>query len=115
MSIAWYVIPYKRESNRKQIIRYPAIDDYTQEINSSGGKWAEIEISGDRAIVKVRASKDVLDKLDIEFERHTKQEILGLVTQTRKKPRYDSVKDQIIFDGEDIPCKPLSIIDEEVK
>lgn len=117
--IAWYIVPYKRENNPNQVIRYCAIDDHTPEIVASGGKWSETEIDGDKAIVKVKTSEEVLAKLDTEYKRikETKgvKDVEKLMTATRKKPRYDKIADKIIFDGEEVPCKPIEEVDREVQ
>lgn len=62
MAIAWYIVPYNREPGDRPI-RYCAMDDFTSQIVANGGAWSEIEILGNRAIVKVRAPQAVLDAL----------------------------------------------------
>lgn len=65
MPIGWYIVPYKRREGRRQPTRYCAMDDYTQEIiYTYGGAWAETEVLGNRAIVKVRTRNAILDILD---------------------------------------------------
>jgi hypothetical protein len=61
MPIAWFICPYKRDfSNPEVVARYCAMDDFTPQILADGGAWAESEILGDAAIVKVRASAATL-------------------------------------------------------
>ena len=55
MPTAWYIIPYRRRPARRRPTRYVAIDDHTAQIRDYGGTWSEVEVLGDRAIVKVRA------------------------------------------------------------
>lgn len=62
MAIGWYIIPYKRDPVSPNG-RYPAIDDYTAEIESYGGYWSETEVLGNHCIVKVRAPVAVLNAL----------------------------------------------------
>ena len=58
--IAWFIVPYKRRDIFHRRVRYCAMDDFTTQINSDGGRWAESEILGNRAIVKVRASSSTI-------------------------------------------------------
>lgn len=70
MPVAWYIVPYNRNTFEDgQLYRYPAIDDYTAQIKAAGGDWSETEVLGDRAIVKVRAANAILDILDAEYKR----------------------------------------------
>lgn len=69
MAIGWYIVPYKRREAGPWGVgppaRYCAMDDYTMQIiYTYDGAWAETEILGNRAIVKVRAPQAVLDFLD---------------------------------------------------
>ena len=74
--IAWYICPYKRDLTETRPTRYCAMDDYTQQIiYIDGGNWTEIEILGDRAIVKVRASAGTLAILDSVFKRLPKDRL----------------------------------------
>jgi len=63
MPTAWYIIPYRRRPARRRPTRYVAIDDHTAQIRDYGGTWSEVEVLGDRAIVKVRAPAAVLQAL----------------------------------------------------
>jgi len=56
MTIAWFIAAYKRRTGAPRPTRYCAMDDFTAAILGDGGWWAETEILGDRAIVKIRAS-----------------------------------------------------------
>jgi hypothetical protein len=57
MPFAWYLCPYSRRTWRQlNDSRYCAIDDFSSAIEADGGAWAETEVLGDNAIVKVRAS-----------------------------------------------------------
>jgi hypothetical protein len=65
MAIGIFLIPYKRGKNSiSGPSRYCEIGDYTSQIQSNGGRWAEVEILGNRAIVKVRAPAAVLTALN---------------------------------------------------
>lgn len=63
MSAGWFIIPYKRDITAGHPVRYCAIDDYSADIASYGGKWSETEILGNQAIVKVNAPAGVLNAL----------------------------------------------------
>jgi hypothetical protein len=43
--------------------RYCAMDDYTARIEKDNGKWAESEVLGQYAIVKVRAEEETLESI----------------------------------------------------
>lgn len=77
MSIAWYIVPYKRNQGvgALQPGRYCAMDDNSKRISDSGGNWTETEILGNRAIVKVRASNAVLAVLNTEYRRLPKNRL----------------------------------------
>lgn len=78
MPIGWYVVPYKiydRIPGAPRNMRYCAMDDYTSEIRADGGHWAESEVLGNQAIVKVRASVATLSMLDGQFERCPKDRL----------------------------------------
>ena len=64
MSIGWYIVPYKRRTGEDRPTRYCAMDDHTAAILAAGGAWAETEVLGDRAIVKVRATPAILTQLN---------------------------------------------------
>jgi len=64
MAIGWFIVPYKRRTKRRRPTRYCAMDDYTSQIRAHGGMWAESEVLGNRAIVKVRAPVAVLAALN---------------------------------------------------
>lgn len=67
--IAWFVVPYTYIMRGRRHIRYPAIDDYTQQIRAEEGRWAETEVLGDQCLVKVRASAETLTELSKVYER----------------------------------------------
>lgn len=60
MAIGWYLCPYKRDLTSDRPRRYCAMDDFTTQIFSEGGRWTESECLGDHAVVKVRASAATL-------------------------------------------------------
>lgn len=71
MPVAWFVAPYER---RDQVLgvekvrrgRYNVMDDYTQLIAADEGAWKEIEMLGQRAVVKVRASANTLQTINAD-------------------------------------------------
>ena len=60
MPVSWFICPYKRRLGGTFPIRYCAMDDYTTQIEADGGRWAESEVLGNHAIVKVSASAATL-------------------------------------------------------
>lgn len=108
--MAWYIVPYKRRLNPRHVMRYCAMDDFTKQIHSSGGDWSEIEVEGG-AIVKVKASDQMLATLDSAFVRLPDDFPINAAAKAQylkpgRKPRYDKATDTIILDG---PTQPLDI------
>ena len=65
MAVAWFVCGYVRRVDAEGVPiippeRYCAMDDYTSIISADGGAWAESEVLGGHALVKVRASETTL-------------------------------------------------------
>src|SRR3990172_4851343 len=69
MASAWFIVPFKRAAGGPKPARYCAIDGETPLIRGDGGQWAEAEVLGDRAIVKVRASAQTLAILAAKYKR----------------------------------------------
>lgn len=51
--MAWFLCPYKRRTHPTLVMRYCAMDDFTSAVKADGGRWAEVEVLGNQAIVKV--------------------------------------------------------------
>lgn len=64
MTVSWFICPYKQIAGTKVPIRYCAMDDFTALIVADGGAWAESEVLGGWAIVKVRASDATLSTIN---------------------------------------------------
>jgi len=56
MAIGWFLCPYRRLAEPSRAIRYCAMDEFTTTIRADGGDWREVEVLGNQAIVKVKAS-----------------------------------------------------------
>jgi len=69
MAIGLYVVPYARRSVAGRPTRYCQMDDFTAQILADGGIWLCVEILGNVAIVKVRASASTLTTLAAQFDR----------------------------------------------
>ncbi len=55
MASAWYLVPYSTTiGGIGRAVRTLDIDRFTSQILAAGGAWAEIEVLGDHALVKVR-------------------------------------------------------------
>jgi len=66
MPIAWFICLYKLSEQRVlgKPVRYCAMDDFTQDIiYKDKGNWAESEILGNKAVVKVSASEETIKKV----------------------------------------------------
>lgn len=118
--IAWYTVPYKRDRRRGVSnffpARYCAMDDFAGEIISEdNGEWSSIEIAGNQAIVKVKASKQTLDKLDKIFNRLVRcPSEAFFIANPRRKPRYDAKTDTIFLDGCIQQTKSIMALNREV-
>lgn len=65
MAIAWYLCPYNaRNWRRVNDARYCAMQDFDDLIKADGGAWAETEVLGNHAVVKVRASATTLTTIN---------------------------------------------------
>lgn len=61
MTIAWFLVPMSvKPHSLFQWMRYCPMDDFTDQLRAEGGDWAESEVLGNSAIVKVRASDALL-------------------------------------------------------
>jgi hypothetical protein len=60
MAIGWFICPYIRQDRNGRVTRYCAMDNYTAAIAADGGRWSEIEVLGNMALVKVNASATTL-------------------------------------------------------
>lgn len=72
MATAWFIVPYTAFNFRRTNDgRVCSMDEYTDLILLDGGKWAETEVLGNHAIVKVSASDVTLTTLaaDVRFQR----------------------------------------------
>ena len=63
MSLTWFICTYKRRIGTRHPTRYCAMDDFTDAIRLDSGDWAETEVLGNYAIVKVRASDATLSSI----------------------------------------------------
>lgn len=63
MATAWYLCQYKRRLGGPRPARYCAMNDFTPQVEADGGKWAETEVLGNWAIVKVLALPATLDTI----------------------------------------------------
>jgi len=77
MALAWFICPYKRRNpGETPPERYCSMDDFTSVIVADGGGWAETEILGDAALVKVRAASATLTTINqtpgfLRIPKHT--------------------------------------------
>ena len=73
MAIGWFITRYRQKPGGPfgRPIRYCAMDDFTSQISADGGAWAESEVLGGYAVVKVRASEATLSDIakDDDFRR----------------------------------------------
>lgn len=97
MPIGWYIAPYNRRDRGDRVGRYCAMDDFTAEIYGAGGQWTETEILGNRAIVKVRATTEILQTLNGVFKRLPKDRLddpLSSLSNAAKTALRNELQDQ---------------------
>jgi hypothetical protein len=91
MAYGWFLVPYKLKERGPRKARYCAMDDYTADIAASGGAWSETEILGDQAVVKVKASEELLAVLGETFVRLPGEE-LGSSLSSLSSGEKDALK-----------------------
>lgn len=97
MAIAWFICPYKRQDAGSSPGRYCAMDDFTGQITADGGTWAETEVLGDCAIVKVRAASGTLTTINaaagfLRVPNHTNlSDTLGDLTANQRQAILDKL------------------------
>ena len=69
MALAFYLVPYALRIGTDRPTRYCQMDDFTSQITADGGTWSEVEVLGNHAIVKVRASAATHVLIDAQFQR----------------------------------------------
>lgn len=96
MATAWYMVPYKeREWEPGYLDRYCAMNDLNDEIFPHGGRWAEAQIDGNQAIVRVRSTPAALDRIALAFRRLSDSEAQREWTPTRRTFRFIKAEDRI--------------------
>ena len=58
--------------------------------------------------------EEVQSRFGDDLGSYTLRQVLKFMATRRKKPRYDSQADIIVFDGPDQPCRPIESVDAEV-
>lgn len=97
MAIGWYIVPYSRREGPRPV-RYCAMDDHTETILADGGDWREVEVLGNRAIVKVRASAATLSTLNGIFKRLPKN-ALNLSLSDLTNPQKIALRNELTDAG----------------
>ena len=118
MAIAWFLCSYKRRSHPTRVNRYCVMDDFTSDLRAEQGDWSETEIENNLAVVKVRASTSLLERIGTTpgfLPLADRSAALAQMTPTRTKPRYDPVTDTVVFDGPPQPVKSLEQVDRDVR
>ena len=106
MSLAWFIVPYKRRIGAVRPLRYCAMDDANSVVFADGGDWQETEIlhtaiptvggSAGKAIVRVRASVAMLADLETVYRRLPKSSLddsLSDLSNPIKRALRDELED----------------------
>lgn len=94
--------------------RVVSMDRYTTQIYGEGGEWGEVEVDGNAAIVKVRASVLTLTQVQLDPDIQSlpgKAAARIAMTTIRKKPFYDEITQTVQFSDEDV-LVPLTALDD---
>ncbi len=101
MTTQYMVIPYTREKGSKKgtVLRRVAIDDLTPQIHAAGGNWREIEIDGDRAVVRIDATNDTLALIRMKgWPELTRKQADELI---KNNPRHKLRRNKLVADETD--------------
>ncbi len=63
MAIGYFIVPYVRRAGARPL-REVSLNALTDTILAEGGAWSEVEVLGNQAVVKVRASAGVLTQIN---------------------------------------------------
>lgn len=102
--VEWFLVPYTVVSMTPRPKRQCAMNDFNEQIFSEGGDWDEIEVDGDKAVVKVKASKATIDLISLKFSKTNKGQAQQLIDGGRRKPYFDKDNQQIKFESQTVPC-----------
>jgi len=114
MPIAWFLCPYKIDPGPRRDSRFCAMDDFTSVVRAGGGDWSEVEIDGNQAVARVRASAQTLADLRLQFRQLSETEARTAAEDLPRKLRYDAVNDMILFDGPRRRTKPIEDVVRQV-
>lgn len=101
MPVAWYLCPYTAVTHRRTgDFRYCAMQDFNAQIMADGGAWAEAEVLGGCAIVKVRASSATLTAINagVGFTRLPKDALDDPLSDLTN-PQKIALRDKVISLG----------------
>lgn len=120
MNTAWFIVKYEEDLTAKPFpLRWCAVDKYTPQIEAESGCWEEIEIKGNQAIVKVKASQPLLNIIANEFQEIPEARLNSLYrgkNLTRIPPRFDTELKKIVFDRPPVLTgKSVDDVDRRVK
>ena len=65
MAAAWFLCPYKLDLSDGLVSRYCAMNDFTPQVDN----WSHIELSGDQALVRVKANEKTLADIALIYKQ----------------------------------------------
>jgi len=99
MAIAWFVVQYVPYNDRPNTRRL-AIDAFTRQIEADGGSWAEAEVLGNYALVKVSASTATINAIKAYgIFPATSYTGLDTLMSDLSNPEYKAIQDQLLLMG----------------
>jgi hypothetical protein len=101
MALAWFICQYKIKTGNWRPVRYCAMDDFTAQINADGGSWAESEVLGGYALVKVRANTTTLTTIGgtTNFQRIPNWVNLSDILSTLTTAQRTAIQNRILAMG----------------
>lgn len=106
MALAWFICDYKQNLTTRVPRRYCAMDDFSAQIRRDGGTWAESEVLGSKALVKVRANASTLTAINqaagfVRIPNHVSlQDTLGDLTANQRNILLNLLRDMGYTDAE---------------
>lgn len=101
MAIGWFLVPYATQTFRGiNAGRYCAMQNFSTQIAADGGNWAETEVLGGYAIVKVRAAPATLTAINnaVGFTRLPKDKLDDPLSDLTN-PQKVALRDKVISLG----------------
>jgi len=100
VALGFFLVPYRHRPLCGRLGRVCGMVDFDAQIRADGGAWREVEILGDRAIVKVRATAATLDAIAaVTGVQRIPLERLDDSLSTLPRPQLNTIRKAILECG----------------